>query len=77
MIYGEIVKPKLKIIVQDKEWGGKNYVDIRQWFQKGAAWYPTAKGLMLEMPNELPLFLDILESAERTLKAGKHEEAKP
>jgi hypothetical protein len=65
MEVGEIPKGKDKIIVALKEFKGKEYIDIRTYFENdGGDWIPTKKGITLA-PDSLDEMIDILKTAKK------------
>ncbi len=56
------------IRVQIKDYKGKTYVDMRQWFKgTDGIWYPTKKGLFVA-EDKISSLITYLEQAEATLK---------
>jgi hypothetical protein len=65
MDIGEMQKGKDKIIVALKEFKGKEYIDIRTYFENGNGdWIPTKKGVTFS-PESLDEMIDILKSAKK------------
>ncbi len=72
MQIGEIDKGKDKIIVTVKEFKGKQYVDIRTFFENDdGEWIPTKKGISFT-PENLDEAIKLLQKAKKNL-AGKEE----
>jgi hypothetical protein len=67
MELGEIPKGKDKIIVTAKEFKGKQYIDIRTYFENDAGeWIPTKKGISLT-PENLDEIIKILQQAKKKM----------
>ena len=67
MQIGEIEKGKDKIIITVKEFKGKQYVDIRTYFENDAGeWIPTKKGISLT-PENLNEIMPLLETAQKSI----------
>ncbi len=67
MEIGEIPKGKDKIIVTVKEFKGKQYIDIRTYFENDAGeWIPTKKGISLT-PENLDDVIKILQQAKKKI----------
>ena len=65
MDVGEIPKGKDKIIVALKEFKGKEYIDIRTYFENDEGdWIQTKKGITLT-PDSLDEMIDILKTAKK------------
>jgi hypothetical protein len=65
MDIGEMQKGKDKIIVALKEFKGKEYIDIRTYFENdNGDWIPTKKGITFP-PDSLDEMIDILKSAKK------------
>jgi hypothetical protein len=65
MDIGEMQKGKDKIIVALKEFKGKEYIDIRTYFENdNGDWIPTKKGVTFS-PESLDEMIDILKSAKK------------
>jgi hypothetical protein len=65
MDVGEIPKGKDKIIVALKEFKGKEYIDIRTYFESDKGdWIPTKKGITLT-PDSLDEMIDFLKTAKK------------
>lgn len=72
MQIGEIDKGKDKIIVTVKEFKGKQYVDIRTFFENDdGEWIPTKKGISFT-PENLDEAIKLLQKAKKNV-AGKEE----
>jgi hypothetical protein len=72
MDIGEIAKGKDKIIVTVKEFKGKQYIDIRTYFEnEEGEWIPTKKGISLT-PDHLDEMITFLQEAKKKV-AGKEE----
>ena len=51
-----------------KEWKGKTYVDIRNWYKgTDSAWHPTQKGLFIPV-DKISELITLVERAEAELK---------
>lgn len=67
MQIGEIEKGKDKIIITVKEFKGKQYIDIRTYFENDAGeWIPTKKGISLT-PENLNEIMPLLETAQKSI----------
>jgi hypothetical protein len=65
MDVGEIPKGKDKIIVALKEFKGKEYIDIRTYFENNDGdWIPTKKRITLA-PDSLDDMIDLLMTAKK------------
>ncbi|MCX5815862.1 MAG: transcriptional coactivator p15/PC4 family protein [Proteobacteria bacterium] len=72
MQIGEIDKGKDKIIVTVKEFKGKQYIDIRTFFENDdGEWIPTKKGISFT-PENLDEAIKLLQKARKNV-AGKEE----
>jgi len=72
MQIGEIDKGKDKIIVTVKEFKGKQYIDIRTFFENDAGeWIPTKKGISFT-PENLDEAIKLLQKAKK--KVAEKEE---
>lgn len=72
MHIGDIQKGKDKVIVTVKEFKGKQYIDIRTYFEnEEGEWIPTKKGVSLT-PDNLDEMIGFLQTAKKTV-AGKEE----
>jgi hypothetical protein len=72
MDIGEIAKGKDKIIITVKEFKGKQYIDMRTYFENGEGeWIPTKKGISLT-PDHLDEMITFLQEAKKKV-AGKEE----
>ncbi|MCX5808253.1 MAG: transcriptional coactivator p15/PC4 family protein [Proteobacteria bacterium] len=72
MQIGEIDKGKDKIIVTVKEFKGKQYIDIRTFFENDdGEWIPTKKGISFT-PENLDEAIKLLQKAKKNV-AGKEE----
>jgi len=66
MEIGEIQKGKDKIIVTVKEFKGKQYIDLRTYFQNDdGEWIPTKKGISLT-PDNIDDMIGFLQKAKKT-----------
>ena len=71
MDIGEMQKGKDKIIVALKEFKGKEYIDIRTYFENdNGDWIPTKKGITFP-PDSLDEMIDILKSAKKKGSDGQ------
>ncbi len=69
MQIGEIQKGKDKIIVTVKEFKGKQYIDLRTYFQNDdGEWIPTKKGISLT-PDNLDEMIQFLQKAKKAAPA--------
>ncbi len=69
MEIGEIQKGKDKIIVTVKEFKGKQYIDLRTYFQNDdGEWIPTKKGISLT-PDNLDEMIQFLQKAKKAAPA--------
>lgn len=67
MQIGEIEKGKDKIIITVKEFKGRQYIDIRTYFENDAGeWIPTKKGISLT-PENLNEIMPLLETAQKSI----------
>jgi hypothetical protein len=65
MQIGEIEKGKDKIIIMLKEFKGKQYIDIRTYFEnQDGEWIPTKKGISLT-PDNLDDVIKFLKEAKQ------------
>ena len=65
MQIGEIQKGKDKIIVTVKEFKGKQYIDLRTYFENDQGeWIPTKKGISLT-PDNLDDMIGFLQKAKK------------
>jgi len=65
MNIGEIMKGKDKIIITAKEFKGKQYIDIRTYFENDSGeWIPTKKGISLT-PDNLDEMIAFLQKAKK------------
>ena len=65
MHIGEIQKGKDKIIVTVKEFKGKQYIDMRTYFEnQEGEWIPTKKGISLTLDN-LDEAIKLLQQAKK------------
>jgi len=72
MQIGEIGKGKDKIIVTVKEFKGKQYIDIRTFFENDEGeWIPTKKGISFT-PENLDEAIKLLQKAKKNVE-GKEE----
>jgi len=72
MQIGEIGKGKDKIIVTVKEFKGKQYIDIRTFFENDdGEWIPTKKGISFT-PENLDEAIKLLQKAKKNV-SGKEE----
>jgi hypothetical protein len=65
MQIGEIQKGKDKIIVTVKEFKGKQYIDLRTYFENDQGeWIPTKKGISLT-PDNIDEMIEFLQKAKK------------
>ena len=65
MQIGEIQKGKDKIIVTVKEFKGKQYIDLRTYFENDQGeWIPTKKGISLT-PDNIDDMIGFLQKAKK------------
>ncbi len=69
MQIGELEKGKDRIIVSLTEFKGRQYVDIRTYFEnQEGEWIPTKKGISL-MPENLDDMIKFLEEAKKKINS--------
>ena len=62
MLIGQLGKDKSKVVqVNIEEYKGNTGVDIREWYLSDGKWYPTAKGIRIQ----LDIFSDLLTLLEK------------
>lgn len=74
MEVGMIEKGKDRIIVSQKEFKGKEYVDIRVYFENAEGdWIPTKKGISISYDNVDEIITILQKTKKRSVKKDEEE----
>ncbi|OPY64363.1 MAG: Transcriptional Coactivator p15 (PC4) [Syntrophorhabdus sp. PtaU1.Bin002] len=74
MEVGMIEKGKDRIIVSQKEFKGKEYVDIRVYFENAEGdWIPTKKGISISYDNVDEIITILQKTKKKSVKKDEEE----